>query len=162
MLMALAVWFLIGSPSLPFPLSYLQTSMCRYPNRLQWWLITEKPAKHFYPWVYSPVRQTLSVQRPLEYRITASAVAPYELYFPGDCLMQNEEEISHLPQTGTHQRHNSYQTHVLIQMNPTALPHQKPLGTGTIALDAHKAAAEQMSTSKHSEASRTSELLVCR
>lgn len=57
-------------PKPSFPLSYLQTSMCGFPSHLQWWLITEKPVMHFYPWAYRPVRQALHVQRSLEYHIT--------------------------------------------------------------------------------------------
>lgn len=49
----------------------------------------------------------------------------------------------------------------MIQTNRTALPHQKPLGTGVNALDAGKPAVEQMSTPKYSKAEDTFEFLVC-
>lgn len=43
---------------------------------------------------------------------SASAVSPRELYFPWDTLMKNNEEISHIPQTGTH--HNKTHTRLML------------------------------------------------
>lgn len=57
-------------PKPSFPSSYFQTSMCRFPCHLQWWLITEKSVKHFCPWAYRAVQQALHVQQSLEYCIT--------------------------------------------------------------------------------------------
>jgi len=43
---------------------------------------------------------------------SASAVPPRESYFPRGCMMQNIEEISLIPQTGTH--HDKTHTRLML------------------------------------------------
>lgn len=99
--MTLLVWFLIRSPSLPFILPLNQHVWVSQPPPV---MVNHRETSDAFLSLGTrtdPACTTYTIVPRISYH-SASAVLPCELYFLWDCLMKNNEEISHIPQTGTH------------------------------------------------------------
>lgn len=110
MLMALVVWFLIRCPSLPClgPTSEPHVQVSQPPPGM----VNHQAMMHFSPWPYRPTGTACTIVPAISSPHSASAVLPRELYFPWDCLMKNNEQISHIPQAGTH--HDKTHTRLML------------------------------------------------
>lgn len=97
-------------PKLSLPWNHLPSSMCRFPRHLQGWLITSQ-------WCLSlpgcADQQAQHVQWSLQDHPTLPLCFRHvSLIFPWGCLMKNNEQISHIPQTGTH--HDKTHTRLML------------------------------------------------